>query len=217
MYVNSAFKIDDETAWAFVEARGFGAVVAIDGGKPVAAHVPLMVTGTGTERKIEFHVARANPIHTVIATSPNVTVIVSGADAYVSPDWYVSTDQVPTWNYMAAHAWGTAAAMPPERAHAHVERMSLAFEARLAPKKPWSTSKMTEQRLAMMLRAIVPIEIAVAGLEASFKLSQNKTVADAHEVARMLAWRGSPSERLIADAMQERLEAQAASAKKEAT
>ncbi len=215
MYVNSAFKTDDDAAWAFVAERGFGAVVAVEDGQPVAAHVPLLVTGAGRERRLEFHFARANPLHRVIAAAPQVTVIVSGPDAYISPDWYVSDDQVPTWNYIAAHIRGVAKPMAPDRAHAHVEAMSLAFEARLAPKKPWSTSKMTEKRLAMMLAAIVPIEVEVQGIEASFKLSQNKTVADGYEVARMLQWRGGPGERGIAEAMRDRLAREMSAKKKE--
>ena len=50
MYVNSAFKTDDDAAWAFVAERGFGAVVAVEDGQPVASHVPLLVTGQGSER-----------------------------------------------------------------------------------------------------------------------------------------------------------------------
>ena len=34
---------------------------------------------------------------------------VNGADAYVSPDWYVSPDQVPTWLYQAVHLTGHGA------------------------------------------------------------------------------------------------------------
>ena len=205
MYINPAFKADAAAAWAFVEARGFGAVVALDAGTPVATHVPLLVTDEGGERRLEFHVARANPMHKIVAANRRVMIIVSGADAYISPDWYTALDQVPTWNYMAAHIGGLAEPMAPDRAHAHVEAMSLAFEARLAPKKPWSTVKMTEQRLAMMLRAIVPMQVRVESIEASFKLSQNKSVSDAHEVAHQLSWRGGPGELAIAEAMQQRL------------
>lgn len=209
MYVNSAFKTDEIAAWDFVVDRGFGAIVAIDQGTPVSAHVPLLVTGEGDKRCVEFHVARANPLHDVIAANPRVLVTVWGPDAYISPDWYVSADQVPTWNYVAAHLTGTARAMAPEQALDHVDRMSLAFERRLLPKKPWSTTKMTEQKRAMMLRAIVPIAIEVERIECSFKLSQNKTVTDRMEAARMLDWRGSHNERGMAAAMRDALKATA--------
>lgn len=201
MYVNPAFKTEDETAWDYVRTRGFGSIVAVDGGSPVASQVPLLVTGQAGSRRIEFHLARANPMHEIIARFPRVLVIVSGPDAYISPDWYTSAEQVPTWNYLAAHITGTAKPMPPEQAHAHVEAMSLAFEARLAPKKPWSTSKMTEKKRDAMLRAIVPIALDVEHIEASTKLSQNKTRTDRMEAARMLAWRGGWNETAVSLAM----------------
>lgn len=201
MYVNPAFKTEDETAWHYVRQRGFGSVVAIDGGSPVASQVPLLVMGDAHGRRLEFHLARANPLHGIIAQAPRVLVIVSGPDAYISPDWYTSADQVPTWNYLAAHISGRARPMAPERAHAHVEAMSLFFEERLRPKKPWSTAKMTEARRQAMLRAIVPIEIEVEAIEASTKLSQNKSISDRMEAARMLGWRGGWNETALAEAM----------------
>jgi transcriptional regulator len=201
MYVNPSFTTDEDTAWAYVAERGFGAVVAMADGTPTASQVPLFVTEADGRRVVEFHVARPNPLHKVVVSNPKVLVIVSGPDAYISPDWYASADQVPTWNYRAAHITGIARPMPPERAHGHVERMSLFFEQRLAPKKPWSTSKMTAAKLTAMLRAIVPIEIEVERIEASTKLGQNKSIADRMEAARMLAWRGGWGEVAVAEAM----------------
>lgn len=207
MYVNAAFKTADEAALSFVRERGFGAVVAIDAGQPVAAHVPFLVADAAGEIRLTAHLARPNPLHAIIEASPRVLVIVSGSDAYISPDWYTSHDQVPTWNYMAVHLSGTARVLPPDATRAHVEALSLANEERLRPKKPWSTSKMSERKLEAMLRAIVPIEIRVERVEASFKLSQNKSVTDRHEAARMLEWRGGPGERAVAQAMRSRLAA----------
>jgi transcriptional regulator len=201
MYVNPAFATGEDAAWDYVTARGFGAVVANDGGLPVGAHVPLLATEAGGVRRIEFHVARPNPLHEVVTRNPRVLVVVSGPDAYISPDWYTSDDQVPTWNYQAAHITGLARPLPRERTLDHVERMSLHFEARLAPKKPWSTAKMSERRRAMMLAAIVAMEIEVERIEASTKLGQNKSISDRMEAARMLAWRGGWSETAVANAM----------------
>lgn len=209
MYVNPAFKTSEDAAWDYVVERGFGSVVAIDEGLPVAAQVPLLVTRQGESRRIEFHVARVNSLHAIISRSPRVLIVVSGPDAYISPDWYASADQVPTWNYRAAHITGTARAMAPERALGHVEAMSLFFEERLRPKKPWSTPKMTESKRQAMLRAIVPIEVEVERIEASAKLGQNKSASDRVEAARMLAWRGGWSETAVAAEMREAIRADA--------
>lgn len=210
MYVHPAFKTDEDSAWRYVEARGFGAVVAIDAGKPVGAHVPLMTLGEPAGGRIQFHVARLNPLHEIIAKAPSVLVTVWGPDAYISPDWYVSADQVPTWNYVSVHLSGTARVLPHEQALEHVEALSQRFEAWLAPKKPWSTTKMPARKLEAMLKAIVPIEIHVDSIEASWKLGQHKSTADQYEVARMLEWRGDWNGLGMAQVMKERFSALAA-------
>ena len=64
---------------------------------------------------------------------------------------------------------------------------------------------MAEQKLAMMLRAIVPVEVTAESIECSFKLGQNKSLGDRMEAAHMLDWRGSPNEKAVAAAMRARL------------
>jgi transcriptional regulator len=190
MYVPPIFKADDAKCWAFVEQRGFGSLIAIDDGFPIAAHVPLLVVRDGDKTRIEMHLARANPLHAIIARAPNVLITVQGPDAYVSPDWYTSKDQVPTWNYIAVHMKGRARVLPDEAKWPHVDRLSDTFEARLAPKPIWKSSKMTQQKREMLIRAIVAIEIDVLSIDGSWKLAQTKTRSDRMEVARMLEWRG---------------------------
>ena len=201
MSIPRAFETEEGAAWDFVARRGFGAVVAVDAATPAAAHVPLLVTAREGKRRIECHVACENPLAGIIAAAPRVLVIVTGPDAYISPDWYVSPGQVPTWTYMAAHVTGTAAALPAGRAEAHVEALSLAFEERLKPKKPWSPARIKPERLASMLRAIVPIEIAPDAIACTFQLGQDTPAADRMEAARMLHWRGGAGERGVAEAM----------------
>lgn len=205
MYVHPAFKSDEQAAWDFVRARAFGAVVAVEGGKPAASHVPLLVDCTSGAGRVQFHVARVNPLHEIIARAPQVLVTVSGPDAYISPDWYVSPQQVPTWNYVAVHLTGKARILPPEAGFGHVEALSHQFEVRLAPKKPWAMSKVPEAKLSAMLRAIVVLEVEVESIEASWKLSQNKSPSDRYEVARMLEWRGNWNERAVAEIMNQDL------------
>ena len=53
-----------------------------------------------------FHVARGNPLAALADGTSHWLLAVNGADAYVSPDWYVSPDQVPTWLYQAVHLTG---------------------------------------------------------------------------------------------------------------
>lgn len=197
MYVPAAFKTDDAKAWELVRQRAFGTLVAIDNGRPVAVHMPLRVL----DRRIEVHVARANPIHEVIGRNPQVLITVLGPDAYISPDWYVSHDQVPTWTYTSVHLQGAARVLSPEETHAQVEAVSNEFEARLLPKKIWTMDKMTEQKKAAMLRAIVGIGIEVTAIEASWKLNQHKPIEDRKSVVEALAGRPDANAQIVSAQM----------------
>lgn len=201
MYIPPMFRTDDAAAWSFVAARGFGTVVAIEEGRPVAAHVPLLATAGAGARKLSFHLARANPLGRLLAASPQVLVVVSGPDGYVSPDWYESPNQVPTWNYVSVHLTGSARILPPEASLGHVDALSAEFESRLAPKRPWTTAKMTPVQRDRMLAAITPVEVTVEAIEAQWKLNQNKTAADRANVVRMLDWRGDWSSLALAEMM----------------
>ena len=177
MYVHPAFKADHSAAEALLEARGFGTLVAHDGARPLAVHAPFVFTSSGGRATIELHVARANPIHEAVARNPQVLVTCIGADAYISPDWYGSANQVPTWNYVAVHAAGRACLMAPDSLLAHVDRLSARFEERL-PKEPWTSDKMDPHRRAAMLNAIVGILVEVETLEGQWKLGQHKSRTD---------------------------------------
>lgn len=210
MYIPPVFKTDTEQALDYAAARGFGTVVAVDGGRPVASHLPFLLERRDGRVRLEAHVARANPLHAVIARAPDVLVTVTGPDAYISPDWYVASDQVPTWNYVSVHLSGSARLFPAADNRAIVDRLSAAFEARLAPKPAWTSDKMTSARRETMLQAIVGFEIDVTGVDGQWKLAQHKTRPDRMEVARMLEWRGDWSSRGVAELMIETLKAKRA-------
>jgi transcriptional regulator len=194
MYIPAAFKTDDATALAFAQRRGFGTLVAVDGGRPVASHLPFLLHADDPKAvRVEMHVARVNPLHEVIGRAPEVLITVMGADTYISPDWYASADQVSTWNYVAVHLSGTARTVPQAGNLDHADRLSARFEADLLPKKPWTSAKMTEARRSAMLSAIVGIEITVTKIEAQWKLGQHKQQADQDGVIANLEKLGTPA------------------------
>lgn len=205
MYVPPAFKTDDDAAWAFVASRGFGTVVAIADGLPVAVHAPFLICDKEDGRRLEFHVARANPIGVLLAKATSILVIVAGPDSYVSPDWYSTPHQVPTWNYVSVHVSGTAKALPRNRARAHIDLLSAQFENRLRPKQPWTADKMQASQVEKMLSAIIVVEVSVNRIEAQWKLNQNKSRSDRTSVMRELASSGHWSSLAVADMMMDML------------
>ena len=105
----------------------------------------------------------------------------------MSPDWYVSPDQVPTWLYQAVHLTGPVRTMSEDELAVQIETLSAKFEDRLLPKKPWTSSKMTAGRLEALKKAIVGLEMTVEEVEGSFKLNQHKSETDYAAVAGSLA------------------------------
>ena len=173
MHPNSAFRPDDQSAaWDLVRDRGFG-VLTIPGPEGVlASHVPFLAEG---ETRIAAHLVRSNPIVPVLKSGEaEALMIVSGPDAYISPDWYLVADQVPTWNYVAVHLRGTLRLLEDAALLPHLEALSAQNEDRLMPKKPWTHHKMSDGVMERMMRMIVPVEMEVTGITSTWKLNQNK-------------------------------------------
>jgi transcriptional regulator len=202
MYTPPMFKPDRPASLAFAEARGFGTVCAWDGGKPIASSLPFYLTSAddGTPQAL-FHVARQNPLLTLADGTSAWLMAVNGADAYVSPDWYVSPDQVPTWLYHAVHLTGTVRRLPDSELGPHLDTLSAKFENRLAPKPPWLSSKMTAGRLQAMKQAIQGLVMSVDEVEGSFKLNQHKSDADYAGTANALAQQPEAAARMVAGEM----------------
>ena len=204
MYTPPPFKSDRTAALSFAQARGFGTICAWDGEKPVASLLPfcLSFADDGTP-VVSFHVARGNALARLGDGKSRWLLAVNGADAYVSADWYVSPEQVPTWLYQAVHLAGTVSLMPEGELGAHLDALSAKFESWLAPKPPWTVDKVSAGRQQMLKKAIVGLVMTVEDIEGSFKLNQHKSDADHTAVANALAQQGDPASRQIARAMRE--------------
>jgi transcriptional regulator len=173
MHPNPAFRATPEAeARAIAAARGFGLLSVNGPDGPLAAHVPFEI-GDGW---VGLHLARSNPIAR-LALPAAAVMIVSGPDAYVSPDWSGMPDQVPTWNYVAVHLRGVLEALPDEDLRPHLDRATAHIEARLAPKPPWVADKMTEGVMPRMMRGIRPFRLSLTRTDSTLKLNQNKPSA----------------------------------------
>lgn len=204
MYTPPPFKPDRAASLGFADARGFGTVCAWDGAKPIASSLPFYLSWTddGTPL-VWFHVARGNPLVTLADGTMSWLLAISGADAYVSADWYVSRDQVPTWLYQAVHLTGPVRVLSEAELGTQVDMLSAKFEQRLLPKKPWTSDKMTAGRLDAMKKAITGLVMTVEEIEGSFKLNQHKSEADYAAVAKALGDQPDTSSQQIAHLMRQ--------------
>lgn len=205
MFVPSAFKIDRASCLAFAAARGFGLVIGQDGARPVVSSLPFNIAyaADGTPHA-QFHVARGNPLAALAARGGEWMIAVAGADAYVSPLWYVSHDQVPTWLYESVQLTGHVRLVPPSKLRIHLDTLTERFETSEDVENgsaPWTLDKVTAARREMLLQAIVGIEMEIEIAEGSAKLNQTKSEADYQAVAMQLRRSADPMAQRIAARM----------------
>lgn len=194
MHPNPVFRTASETKnLGFARERGFGTLTVSAATGPLLSHIPFLLEEAGASA--ELHLLRSNPIARTAVSGPvQAAIAVTGPDSYISPDWYGANDQVPTWNYVAVHLHGTLHALPIGEMHAVLDRLSDHFEARLEPKRPWTTDKMSSGVLERMMRAILPFRFEVEDVQGTWKLNQNKSPEARERAADHVAAYGIGSE-----------------------
>jgi transcriptional regulator len=166
-----------------------------------ASTVPLLLVDGPA---LHGHLARANDQWRLGSMAPCLAVF-RGPDCYVSPTHYPSKAAhgrvVPTWNHLTVHVHGELVVHDDAGWTLDlVRRLTDAHEAGRA--SPWSVDDAPAEYVDGLLRAIVGIEVRVTRIEASWKLSQNRSAEDRAGVVEGLA-AGSPREHAVAAAMGE--------------
>lgn len=185
MYIPNANRVDDqEQVLAFMQAHSFATLVSLVDGQLFATHLPLVIVAQTEGVLLRGHMAKANPHWQELATQREVLVIFQGPHAYVSPTHYAKWESVPTWNYIAVHAYGSARLIQDEAGLlTSLGELIAANDPAYQPQ--WDS--LPDKFRAGMLNGIVAFEIAVTRLEGKFKLSQNRPVDDQQRVATVLA------------------------------
>jgi transcriptional regulator len=187
VYRQGAFAVDDLAEMvALARSAGVGhLVVAVPDGIS-SSPVPFVIDDAATS--VRGHLARPNSIWK-LAPCPAM-LIVPVSDTYISPAWYATKAEhgrvVPTWNYEVVHVHGQLVAHDDP---AWVARQigDLTAENERSRPDPWAVSDAPDDYIAGLQRAIVGVELLVEKIEATRKLSQNKSAADQAGVAEGLA------------------------------
>ena len=206
MYCPAAFRQDDlPSLHAQIHASGLAIVTSSGAQGLQASHLPLLLEpGEGEFGTLYGHFARANPHWRDLAAGAEALVVFSGADAYVHPGWYPAKAEhgkvVPTWNYIAVHAWGQAEVFDePERLLELVSRLSERHEQ--GRPQPWAVSDAPRDYIDSMLRAIVGFALPIRRFEGKWKLSQNRSSNDQAGVRTGLATSNNPRDHELAARM----------------
>jgi transcriptional regulator len=202
MYAPPAFREDDLAALhaTMLDVRLANFVTTTAEGL-VATPLPLLLApDEGPYGTLYGHLARANS-QWKLPPSGDAMVLFMGPDAYVSPTWYPSKLEhqkvVPTWNYIAVHAYGPAEFFEDaDRLLDVVTRLTNLHEQRKA--KPWAVSDAPEAFIRAQLKGIVGLRLPIARLEGKRKMSQNRSAEDRAGVAAGLAASEQASDHAVA-------------------
>jgi transcriptional regulator len=202
MYVPHFNAMTDEPAiHQMVAEIGSAQLITVGAdGFPMATLLPVIWNGD----TVIAHMARANPHWKSIGADEPVLLVVTGPQAYVSPNWYASKAEhgkvVPTWNYSVVQISGLATVHDdPNWVRGAVDELVDRHEGHR--EAPWRSTDAPDKYIQGQLRAIVGVEISVERVEAKAKFSQNRSDADRAGVVSGLLQEDSRDAAAVADQM----------------
>jgi transcriptional regulator len=194
MYIPKHFEETDvATLHEAIGRYPFGILVTnTPEGVPFATHLPfLLIPAETNDLGVLFgHVARANPQWQMLGNATNVLAIFQGPHAYISPSYYVHEPAVPTWNYVAIHAYGTTRLLGGEEFSVRMAQLQAHYEPDAAP--------LPEEYRLKMLKGIVGFEMTITKLEGKYKISQNQPKESGESVRQHLELQGEVEKELAA-------------------
>lgn len=206
MHRPTAFQEDNiDKLVAFMQAHSFATLVSTVEGVPFASHIPLVVNESDGVVTLVGHLAKGN-LHWQAFNIDESLAIFSGVHAYISPTLYEKDESVPTWNYIAVHAYGTPNIITfkdaPELMDQMIDEMVDTYEA--SYKSQWHS--LSEAFRTGMMKGIVGFEMVVTRLEGKYKLSQNRSLIEQHNVSDALLQSSDPNAQAVGQEIQQNLE-----------
>ncbi|MES2375827.1 MAG: FMN-binding negative transcriptional regulator [Bacteroidota bacterium] len=174
---------DQQEAVSFMQQFSFATIVTVTGGIPSATHLPFVVSQRGDKIILTSHFAKANP-QAIEILDCKPLVIFTEPHAYISPKHYEKEESVPTWNYIAVHAYGIATIIDSPEAKARLLEQTIQFyEADYL--KQWKG--LPQDYKLNMMKGITGFEIVVDELQGKKKLSQNRTEKERENIITELS------------------------------
>jgi transcriptional regulator len=198
MYIPSFNSFTDrQEIIAFMKRYSFATIVTDINGIPEATHLPFLIKAEDDKVLLRSHFAKANPQANQVFDKTSL-VIFTEPHAYISPSNYETEKVVPTWNYIAVHAYGKAALIESMDQKAELLKHTIeTFEA--AYFKQWES--LPEDYRSRMMNGIVAFEIEVTDLQAKKKLSQNRSETEKENIIDSLSRSIDTNEKEIAEYM----------------
>lgn len=185
----------------FLIENSFGILINQTNGKLTGTHIPMELdTDEHGADVLVGHIAKANPQWKNFNKGEEILAIFNGPHAYVSSSWY-EKENVPTWNYIAVHVYGTIKIIEGAELLASLKKLVDKYEAN--SENPVAVEKMSPRTLKQ-INGIVGFSIKITEIQAAYKLSQNRNESDYHNIVDKLENTGDTISNKVAKEMKER-------------
>lgn len=200
MYIPRRYQEHDrDRILSFMKENSFAIMVSVKDGIPVASHIPLAVEKNMQGKDVLVgHISRGNEQKFTLTEGAKLLCIFPGPHAYISPRWYTAMN-VPTWNYLSVHAYGTLRIMEGDELKAALSRLINTYEQHLP--HPVTMEELPGKMLEDDVRGIIGFEIMIDELQAASKLSQNRDEESYSNVINQLQAGDAPAGK-VAEAME---------------
>lgn len=202
MYIPPKFKLKDETQTrAYIRQYPFATLITAVDNYPIATHLPFILEENEGQWYLLSHMAKANSQWKSLEEQ-QVLVVFQEPHAYISPTHYEKEENVPTWNYIAVHVYGTVELLlENKQAIDLLEKTIAVFEKGFQGQ--WEN--LDEGYKNRLLQGIVAFRLKIQGFEAKEKLSQNKTVQERQTISDGLLAASDRSAQQLAEIMKNKL------------
>ncbi|WPR76252.1 FMN-binding negative transcriptional regulator [Algoriphagus sp. NG3] len=198
MYTPNHFRFKDNAEKiAFMKQYSFATIITVKENLPIATQLPFFIDNSSDRLILSSHFAVANEQSRYIEANTSL-VIFTEPHAYISPVHYDKRESVPTWDYIAVHAYGKAKVVVEEAAKIKaLEQMIKFYEKDYL--RQWDS--LPDKFKKGMMRGIVAFELEITELQGQKKLSQNKTEVERKRIMEHLEKSENTTEKEIADCM----------------
>lgn len=175
MYIPKLYRMDPDEATQFMASYPFALLITVDAQRPVATHIPVEIHKRDGKLYATGHIAYGNMQKKTLDNNRDVLLIFHGPHAYMSSSWY-TVDEVPTWDYLAVHAYGTARLLTRDELKAALDAMLTRYESDREHGRLWQT--FDPDLLEREMNGIVGLEIEITAIQAAAKMSQDRKDRD---------------------------------------
>ncbi len=183
MFIPEKYRMDHDEAIHFMKSHPFALLITVDEHRPITTHIPIEIREDDGKIYATGHIAYGNVQKKTLDNNSDVLLIFQGPHAYISSSWY-TVEEVPTWDYLAVHAYGTARIQTRDELISALDTLLNRYESHRENGRLWHS--FDPKLLDSEMKGIVGFEIEITSIQAAAKMSQDHNDTDCKRIVAEL-------------------------------